>query len=648
MVSPISSEIVHRLQTVAEPTLSPDGALLAYTCSEVDQQRTETQSRIVIVELDSGRSIEITQGASDSRPRFAPDSRSLAFLRPDGSGRRQVWLIGVDGGEASRLTDAPGGVFDFAWSPFSDKIVFSADVDPDAPPDGNRTPAEPRVRVVRRIRYRHDTLGWRGERHLHLFVVDREGGGVRQLTEGDWDDVAPAWSPDGSRIAFISGRMEDRDRRTTSEVYVMPADGGSSKCWSVGLSAAGAVAWSPDGERLVAVGSGPEGLAVSQGWLYILDPNTPPRRLTDDALAIDPCFQSINRPTELRWTPDGKLTFLVDRRGQSWLLEVSVDDGSSNAAWGAESQSTALAVDKNATTAVALCSSPSSPGDLYRIDLDTYATKQLTHYNEDYLSQNPPARFEKFSIQRGDLEIECRLFLPPDFDPTRRYPLVMDVHGGPNRAFYDAFVPLQQVLAASGYLVLAPNPRGSSTYGNDFLMAAVKDWGGGDYLDLMEAVDHVSKRPYVDINRMGVHGYSYGGFISAWIAGHTDRFRAAVVGAPCIDLYSMYGTSDLGASWGEEQWGGSIVDAAEVLAERSPIRYADNINTPVLLLHGEEDARIPIGQSEEFFVALKRLGKEVELVRFPNSSHSFVRSGHPKMREEYLARTLEWFDRWLS
>jgi dipeptidyl aminopeptidase/acylaminoacyl peptidase len=163
----------------------------------------------------------------------------------------------------------------------------------------------------------------------------------------------------------------------------------------------------------------------------------------------------------------------------------------------------------------------------------------------------------------------------------------------------------------------------------------------------MEAVDQVAKRPYVDISRMGVHGYSYGGFMSAWTVGHTDRFQAAVVGAPCIDLYSMYGTSDLGASWGEEQWGGSIVDAAEALAERSPIRYAANVNTPVLLLHGEADARIPIAQSEEFFVALKRLGKEVELVRFSNSSHSFTRSGHPKMREEYLARTLEWFDRWL-
>ena len=225
---------------------------------------------------------------------------------------------------------------------------------------------------------------------------------------------------------------------------------------------------------------------------------------------------------------------------------------------------------------------------------------------------------------------------------------MLDVHGGPNGAFYDSFVPVQQVLATSGYLVLAVNPRGSSTYGNDFMMAVVGDWGGEDYLDLMEAVDRTAERPYVDITRMGVHGYSYGGFMASWIVGHTDRFRAAVVGAPCIDLFSMYGTSDIGISFGEVQWGGSLVDAAPDLINHSPISYAANVNSPVLLLHGEADARCPIGQSEEYFVVLKRLGKEVELVRFPDCSHLFTWLGHPKMREEYLARTLGWFERFLT
>jgi dipeptidyl aminopeptidase/acylaminoacyl peptidase len=179
-------------------------------------------------------------------------------------------------------------------------------------------------------------------------------------------------------------------------------------------------------------------------------------------------------------------------------------------------------------------------------------------------------------------------------------------------------------------------------------MAVLRDWGGEDYLDLMAAVDQVAARPYVDGGRLGVHGYSYGGYMASWVVGHTNRFRAAVVGAPCIDLVSMYGTSDIGVSFGEGQWGGSLMDAAPELARRSPIAYASQVETPVLLLHGEADLRCPIAQSEAYFVALKRLGKEVELVRFPDCSHLFTRLGHPKMRQEYLARTLAWFNKHLS
>ena len=185
------------------------------------------------------------------------------------------------------------------------------------------------------------------------------------------------------------------------------------------------------------------------------------------------------------------------------------------------------------------------------------------------------------------------------------------------------FTPVQQVLATSGYLVLAVNPRGSSTYGKDFMMSVLGDWGGEDYQDLMAAVDEVAARPYVDEGRLGVHGYSYGGFMTSWIVGHNDRFKAAVVGAPCIDLHSMYGTSDIGISFGESQWGGTFKDARQELIKHSPITYAANVKTPVLLLHGEADARCPVAQSEEYFVVLKRLGKEVEVCSVSRSATTF-------------------------
>ena len=271
----------------------------------------------------------------------------------------------------------------------------------------------------------------------------------------------------------------------------------------------------------------------------------------------------------------------------------------------------------------------------------------LTEDNRAYLAQHPPARLEKFTVQRQGLDIECRLWFPPGFIPSQRYPLVLDIHGGPNSAFYDAFNLTQQVLATAGFLVLAVNPRGSTTYGNAFTMAVLGDWGGEDYHDLMAAVDAVAARPYVDATRLGVHGYSYGGFMAAWIIGHTLRFNAAVVGAPCIDLPSMYGTSDIGVSFGEVQWHGTRWEALALALERSPLTYAPAVETPVLILHGEADLRCPIEQGEQYFVALKRHGKEVEFVRFPDCSHLFLRVGHPKMREEYLSRVLEWFQRHL-
>jgi len=204
------------------------------------------------------------------------------------------------------------------------------------------------------------------------------------------------------------------------------------------------------------------------------------------------------------------------------------------------------------------------------------------------------------------------------------------------------------VLATAGYIVLAPNPRGSSTHGVDFVRAVQRDWGNVDYLDLMAAVDEASARPYVDASRLGVIGYSYGGYMASWIVGHDTRFKAAIVGSPATNFYSDYGTSDIGVRFGDLHFGELFDDNADEFLRRSPLTYVANVETPVLLLHGEEDVRCPIEQSEQYFVALKRLGKEVEYVRFPGCSHSFYRTGHPRMREEYYSRVLEWFDRWLT
>ncbi len=649
MTTPIGPDVARLLRAVADPALSPDGSRLAYTHSWFGQENGDARSRIMMLDLATGQQEEFTQGKADAVPKFAPGGATLGFLRPDEDDRRQVWLMAAGGGEARPLTAMERGVLDFGWSPDARQVVICSDVDPETPPEDPPAAGTPQVRVVRRIRYRYDTLGWRGDAHFHLFIAPVEGGPTIQLTDGDWDDVAPVWSPDGSRLAFVSGRRDDRDSRDLTEAYVIAATGGEPEKWSEGLFSVGALAWSPDGQRLLAIGSdAPEGMVLWQSWLYVLERGRPPDCLTTDSVKPYVGFPILSGSPGLRWTEDGRVIFLGDRRGESFLFQVPASGGPCRPLAGGGCQSTSLTLDQAASAAVTLSSSPSNPGDLHHVDLASGATKRLTGCNRDYLAEHPPADLEKFCVQREGLELECRLWRPPGFDPKRHYPLVLDIHGGPNGAFYDSFAPVQQVLATSGYLVLAVNPRGSSTYGNEFMMSVLRDWGGEDYQDLMSALDEVAARPYVDASRLGVHGYSYGGFMTSWTVGHTKRFRAAVVGAPCTDLYSMCGTSDIGVSFGEVQWGGPFTGAAPELINHSPIAYVANVDTPVLLLHGEADARCPIAQSEEYFVALKRLGKEVEFVRFPNCSHLFPRLGHPKMREEYLARTLEWFNRWLG
>ena len=649
----IVGELVYELKSFSDPTVSPDGKRVIYSQSWVEGSggTAENRSRLMLTGLDQESPREFTQGVADGGPRFSLDGEHLGFLRAAKAGEpRQVWVIHAHGGEARQITNAARGVQDFTWSTDGSRIVFCADTEPAAGAAAGVRVEGPRVVEVDRIRYRHDLQGWRGDAHYHLFIADLASGEITQITRGDWDDFGPVWSPDGRQIAFISGRREDRDFRALTEAYVVNAEGGVAECWSGTLQSVGAVAWSPDSRHLAVIGSeDPAGMVLWQGWLYIIEESREPRRITGDeqrpTLGGGP---GAARQPDIRWKDDGSIVFLGERHGESFVYRASAHGGKVQQLWGGGRLVSGLSLDAKVKRAAAVSSSPSVPAELHLADLAEEASLLSVNPNADYLSTHPVPSLEKFSIEREGFDIEGRLWFPPFFDPSGSYPLVLDIHGGPNGAFYDSYVPWQQALAGSGYLVLAVNPRGSSTYGNAFMRAVLDDWGGEDYLDLMAALDQVCQREYVDEDRLGVHGYSYGGYMTGWAIGHTGRFGAAVIGAPCTNLYTMYGTSDIGVSFGESQWGGSVMDAPEKLLARSPISYVKNVRTPALLLHGEADARCPVAQSEEYFVALKRLGKTVEFVRFPGSNHAFPRTGHPRMREEYLSRMLAWFDDWLA
>ena len=282
----LAAELVYELNTVSDPVISPDGERVAYALSWVEGRggSAEARSRLML----TGPAVEereFTQGNADGSPRFSPDGSKLAFLRASKPGDpRQVWVMNADGGEARQITFAAKGVQDFAWSPDGGRIVYCTDTEPAAGAAAGTQTEGPRVVEVNRIRYRHDLQGWRGDAHYHLFTVDLETGDGAQITRGDWDDYGPVWSPDGSKIAFISGRRDDRDTHALTEAYVVDVQSGqAAECWSEGLSSVGAVAWSPDSRRLVAVASEDEsGMVLWQGWLYVLEPGKEPRRITGD------------------------------------------------------------------------------------------------------------------------------------------------------------------------------------------------------------------------------------------------------------------------------------------------------------------------------------------------------------------------------
>lgn len=644
---PFGSDFVFGMPAVGAPSVrSTDGAV-AYVFTSVDADTLETSSHIELAPFEGGDRRRLTAGPRDGAPGWSPDGSRLAFRRRvDAEGSAQLWLLPSDGGEALPLTGIPGGVMDFAWSPDGRAIYCLGDVDPSDGGDDDG-PERPHTREVRELYYRGDTIGWRGETRTQVFRVDAADGSYEQLTHGDFNHRSLAVSPDGERLAFISDRSPRRYLRAPwgGELCVMPAAGGPVRRLVWETVASGGAAWSPDGREIAFVGTADDN--AWQHYVYLADAaGGACRRLTGDAVEPQAGFFPIGSPPPVVWHGD-RIVFAADVRGSSAIYSVD-RAGDLRAKRAVEEVLGGLTASPDGRHLAFVASAADAPGEVTTLDLGGGDGAVLTSSAAEYLGGRTVGRTERFTIERGGIGIDCWLVFPPGFDESRRYPLVLEIHGGPNGFFGTGFNALHQVIAGAGNLVLSVNPRGSSTYGEAFTAAVFEDWGGEDSLDLLAALDAACERPYVDAARLGVHGYSYGGYMSSWLIGHERRFRAAAIGAPVTNLLSMYGQTDIAASFGEQQWGGLPQDHIDHYLERSPVMYVDAIETPVLLQHGDADIRVPISQSEELFTGLKRRGKTVEFVRYPDCSHLFLRVGHPSLRREYYDRVVEWFARWLG
>ena len=642
MKTPIGPEIAFELGGVGAPAISPDGSVVVYVRGQVEDGKRV--SWIECAPFVGGESRRLTSGNSDSAPSWSPDGSTLSFLRPgsaEDDAARQIWLLPTDGGEARRLTNLSHSVSGFDWLPDGSAIIATVDIDPHrGKRDGSKTT------VVRDTYYRGDALGYREDAWHQLFRIDAESGDAVQLTSGTYNHAHPVVSPDGRWVAFTADRNVDREKRRPfgSELCVMSTRGGHVERLTPGVMSAGKACWSPDGSAL--------GVSVTdmsqrhQAYLERIERYSGMRtRLTNDAVNPQTGFFPIAGPPTMVWH-DGQITFAADIRGRSAICRVSADGSSGPEMLRAEHELiNGFDVSADGRSMAVVSATLDAPGEIVAVGDDSQAV--LTASNQAFVESREIGEVEFFTVERDGWEIPCGLMYPPGFDAKRSYPLVMEIHGGPNGFFGEGFNVLHQVIAGADYLVLFVNPRGSSTYGARFTDAVTVDWGGEDSLDLLRALDVVCERPYVDANRLGVHGYSYGGYMTTWLIGHVNRFKAAIAGAPVVNLWSMWGVSDIGPSWGSYQWGDVPDDNFDWYRERSPITYVQNVQCPVLILHGEHDWRVPISQGEEYFAGLRHRGKTAEMVRFPGCSHLMFRVGDAALVQEYYERMVAWFKRYV-
>ncbi|WP_230466339.1 alpha/beta hydrolase family protein [[Actinomadura] parvosata] len=617
---PMGLDDLHRFAVPADPALRPDGGAVAYTLTTTDVAADENRTEIWL----AAPGAEPRRLAQGSAPRWSPDGRTLAFLRPV-DGRPQLHLLPMDGGEPYVVTDAPLGAGPARWSPDGTRIAYAG---PAGPAPDLDAPV-----VVRRLDYKADGSGLLRGVTTHLFVVDVASGESVQVTEGDFHAGEPSWSPDGTRLAFVTDLDADRDLRPGGAAYsvTLPhlAGGGELERLSGPELLVGGVWWL--GGRLVAAAL--KGGPVGHVRLYALGPGGAAEieiGLDRNVMTGHPGYPGAS-PALLGddlvfCARDGGHTHLYRIRGDELAAKIVPEDA------GVAGVSTA------AGRVAYVAATPRSAGDVYLLEPGATTARRLTDHAPAGVDLYVPER-RTFTAPDGT-EIEG--FVWRDANATTPGPLLLDVHGGPHNAWapvLDAFRVYRQVLAARGWTVLAINPRGSDGYGEAFYTAAVGAWGLADTQDFLAAVDALVAEGVADPHRLAVTGYSYGGYMTCWLTGVTGRFKAAVAGGAVTDLTSMSGTSDMGLALKAYECPGD-------LAAQSPLTHVGEVTAPTLLLHGESDDRCPVGQSEQWFAALRERRVPVELVRYPGAGHLFQGGGRPSHRYDYNERMIAWLEQW--
>ena len=641
---------VFQLEHASDPRISSDGQRVIYVRNFMDVMKDRRRSNLWIINSDGTEHRPLTTGKhSDTSPRWSPDGKRLLYLS-NSDGTPQLYCRWLDTGQTVKLTDLPSAPTNAAWSPDGTRIAFTMTVpEPTKPyaampekPEGAEWSEPPKI--FRQLVYRADGAGYLKQEHQQLFLLPAEGGTPRRLTTGPYNHAAPVWTPDGKALLFSANRRPDGDYDPlNSEIYELTLADRKIKPLTTREGPDLQPAISSDGKQIAFVGFDDQHIGYQSHHLYVMGRDGTNRRTLADSLDRD-----IAAPT---WSKDGGgVYFKYDDHGTTRIGFASIDGKTETIAdnlggedFGRPYGGGSFTVADNGATAFTM-TRPDYPGEVGVRPRSPTSTRRLTHLNDDLLGHKQLGQVEAIAYASGhdNRPIQGWIVKPPHFDPKKKYPLILEIHGGPYANYGERFSAEVQLFAAAGYVVLYTNPRGSTGYGESFAQLINGNYPGNDYDDLMAGVDAILARGYVDKDNLFVTGGSGGGVLTAWIVGKTKRFQAAVASKPVINWYSFALTADEYPYYGRYWFGPQPWEKPEQYLKRSPISLVGSVTTPTMLLTGEADFRTPMSESEQFYQALKLRKIDTALVRIPGASHDI--GSRPSQMIAKVAYILKWFE----
>lgn len=655
----LTAEHLFTLQSVTNPVLSPSEEEAVFIRTHIDKEDNKYYSHLFHLHIESGKTTQWTFGKERiSSPKWSPDGTKIAFLS-NRDEKKQLYILHSSGGEAKKVTDAANGVSSFRWSPCGEKIWLTASVKQGKTVTDKAEKEEskfPQAYVVNGMKYKMDGIGGSGlraqDQFMQIAVLNLADEKLEQVTTGDFHHGLAGISRDGNEIVMSVNRAENLDYEFSTPLYIIDTKTKEEKVLIDAEGYYGDVSYSYDNRYIAYVGSDASYKNATHHNVYVYDRETGlTQQLTEmlDApvgdLAVADVQQGVEAPGVV-WTETNALYFQLSTMGDVRLYYADLE-GSIFPASPEGEHIYSYDVARSGNWGIAAISNPVFPGELFFLDIASGERRQLTNFNEEFMREVPLSVPEAFVYQTAIGDVHGWIMKPVSYEQGKKYPLIVEVHGGPHTMYANTFFHEMQLLASQGYGVLYVNPRGSHGYSQEFVNGVRGDYGGGDYEDIMAGVDYaLNTYDWIDENRLGVTGGSYGGFMTNWIVGHTNRFKAAVTQRSISNWISFFGVSDIGYYFNEWQ---HLADMKSVnqLWNFSPLKYAENIETPLLILHSEKDFRCPIEQAEQLYITLKSLGKETAFVRFPDNDHNLSRTGTPNLRVERLTQITGWFNKYL-